>query len=152
MNKQDVVGIATRFVADQIGPDLIHPSVGKIVIEEEFVGEHELAWTVPFNSVAFLETGDFDKACIPSMIVVPKDGGPAFFPPTSRPVMEFLEDVRESGRKLGAWRDLGTTRPSPDDLPDGGFGDSAGISTSKPAPSTEPEPTEPFRVTARDSG
>lgn len=118
MNKQDAVGIATRFIADQIGPDLMHPALGKIVIEEEFVREHELAWIVPFNSVAFLETRDFDKACIPSIIAVPKSDLPAFLPPTSLPAMEFLDEVRDSGQGLQEWVDLdrgpGNEDPSAD--------------------------------------
>lgn len=99
MKKEEAVSVAGRFIADRIGPDMIHPGVGRIVIEEEFVTEHESAWVVPFNSAAFLDSADFDKACIPSVIVVPKGGAPAFLPPTSPTVDEFLAE--ESSRRFG---------------------------------------------------
>ncbi|MEV8612190.1 YrhB domain-containing protein [Amycolatopsis sp. NPDC051373] len=111
MQKQDAVAIATRFIADQVGPELIHPVVGRLVVEEEYVSEHELAWIVPFNSVAFLEDGDFDKACIPSVIAVPRNGLAAFLPPSSLPVREFLDEVVAGGGDLGEW--TGTAPEAP---------------------------------------
>lgn len=90
MNKQEAVGIATRFLADQVGPDLTHPQVGKLVVQEDLAREHESAWAIPFNSAAFVATGDLDMACVNSVIIVPKNDSPAFLPPTDVPVEEFL--------------------------------------------------------------
>src|ERR1700754_2804924 len=103
MQKQEAVAIATRFIVDQVGPELVHPVVGRLVVEEEFVSAHELAWVVPFNSVAFLEDGDFEKACIPSVIAVPRNGLPPFLSRTWLPVRECLDEVAAGGGDLGEW-------------------------------------------------
>ncbi|MFI5611775.1 YrhB domain-containing protein [Amycolatopsis sp. NPDC051903] len=103
MERQEALAAATRLLAGSLGPGLVHPSAGPVRLREDLVGEHELAWIVPFNSIAFLDHGDREKMCIPSVIAVPKAGTPAFFPPTYLPVRDFLDEVRESGESLAGW-------------------------------------------------
>lgn len=103
MNRQDAVSIATRFLAERIGPDLTHPAVGKLVVQEDLAREHESAWAVPFNSVAFVATGDLDMACVNSVIIVPKADSPAFLPPTDVPVEDFLAETGSQSESGQPW-------------------------------------------------
>jgi Immunity protein 35 len=92
---------AVELLAADVGPELDHPQLGRIVVRQEQVTEHDIAWAVPFTSATYLRTGHVRSACAPSVIVVPKDGAPAFLPPSHLPVLDFLDEVRDGAH---GWR------------------------------------------------
>lgn len=96
MTRQEAITEAVRFL-EQDAPGMVHPQLGPIVIRDELIVEHELGWAIPFNSRAFLDTGDISKAAVPSVVVVTKEGPPPFLPPSYLPVREYLDEVRDNG-------------------------------------------------------
>ncbi|WSJ66129.1 YrhB family protein [Kitasatospora sp. NBC_01302] len=54
-----------------------------IVLQPELTAEHDWAWAVRFDSQEHLDTGDIFKAPFTRLLIVPKDGSPVHFPPTS---------------------------------------------------------------------
>jgi hypothetical protein len=102
VTRQDAIARAVKFL-EQDAPGMVHPELGPIVIRDDLITEHELGWAIPFNSRAFLDTGDISKAAVPSVVVVTKDGPEPFLPPSYLPVQEYLDEVRENG----GWAALG---------------------------------------------
>ncbi|MFI1942216.1 YrhB domain-containing protein [Streptomyces purpureus] len=64
-----------------------------IVLQPELSTEHPIAWLVRFDSQEHLDTGDFTKAPFTRLVVVPKNGSAAHFPPSHLPVAEYLDRV-----------------------------------------------------------
>jgi hypothetical protein len=96
VTRQEAIAEAVRFL-EQDAPGMVHPQLGPIVIRDELIIEHELGWAIPFDSRAFLDTGDIGKAAVPSVVVVAKEGPPPFLPPSYLPVRDYLDEVRENG-------------------------------------------------------
>jgi hypothetical protein len=101
MNRDEAITSAVAFLTGLMGPGLVHPELGQIVLRLDYVGEHDLAWILPFNSVAYLRDGDVSRACAPSVVLVPQNGDPVFIPPSYLPISEFLDAAKEDGRGMG---------------------------------------------------
>ena len=88
------VAAAEELLQHEFVPDLRTPDGGSLVVLEEQITEYNVAWLVPFNSRAYLVTGDPVEFVLPGACVVPKDAAvQAHFPPTYLPVEEYLEKV-----------------------------------------------------------
>lgn len=75
-------------------------SVGtSMLIERDETTELDNAWSVLFDTVAHKETGDWMKAPISRVVVVPKDGSPVHFPPTAMPLGDYLAEVAAGERE-----------------------------------------------------
>ncbi|SER43304.1 Immunity protein 35 [Lentzea xinjiangensis] len=97
VTRADAVERARTALQDHYGKDLHDDELGTVVVQEELVEEYPAAWLVPFASEHFIRTGDLNYALVPSVLLVPKDGSPAHYPPSAIPVVEYLENVA-SGR------------------------------------------------------
>ena len=86
---------ARRLLEQEFGSDLRTPEGDDVVLLEERVAEYDSAWLVPFNSRAYITTGDPVEFLLPGACLVPKDEAVhPHFPPTHLPVDEYLEKVR----------------------------------------------------------
>ncbi|MBE1579700.1 YrhB domain-containing protein [Amycolatopsis roodepoortensis] len=97
VSRADAIEQARTALRDYYGEDLRDDELGEIVVREELIEEYPTAWTVPFASEHFINSGDVNYALAPSVLLVPKDGSTAHYPPTAIPVEEYLADVA-SGR------------------------------------------------------
>jgi hypothetical protein len=80
---------SAREFLERIG----YPAGLTLVMVPEETKEHPLAWAVAFDSQEHLDTDDDDLAPFTRMIVVPKDGGEPYFPPTNWSVEQTEEHL-----------------------------------------------------------
>ena len=98
MNRDDAVDEAVRLLKRLFGPDMFDSVLGQIVVDDDYVEEHDTAWLVPFESMSYLvDDSDPGKACVPNIVLVPRDGAEPFIPPSAEPASTFLDEVKESG-------------------------------------------------------
>jgi hypothetical protein len=93
MDKDEAIEKALEVIEVEVGPGLVHPTLGQIVIQIDNVDEHELGWIVPFNSTAYLDTGNPEFAFLPGVLVVPHDGDAPYAPPSYLPTREYLDSI-----------------------------------------------------------
>jgi hypothetical protein len=98
MNRDDAVREALQLLRGLFGPDMLDSVLGQIMVDDDHVEEHDTAWLVPFESVAYLlDDSDPSKACVPNVVLVPRDGAEPFIPPSAEPATTFLDEVKASG-------------------------------------------------------
>lgn len=68
-----------------------------IIVEPGRTVDYGVAWGIRFDSAERRDTGDATRAPIQRMVLVPKDGSPAHFPPTAVPTEEYLAKIRSRG-------------------------------------------------------
>lgn len=90
MTKQEAEWAAEQFLNRIYGAGSIGSSM---LIETEQTTEYEFAWSVLFDTVAHKETGDVMQAPMSRVVVVPKDGSPAHFPPTAIPLADYFASI-----------------------------------------------------------
>lgn len=59
------------------------------VMQPELTKEYREVWAVRFDTQEHLETGDMTRAPLTRMLLVPKDGSPPWFRPSSWSMEEF---------------------------------------------------------------
>ncbi|MEQ0562291.1 YrhB domain-containing protein [Amycolatopsis sp. NEAU-NG30] len=97
VSRADAVERTRAILRGCYGEALNDDELGKIVVQEDLIEEYPTAWVVPFASEYFVQSGDINYALIPNMVLVPKDGSAAHYPPSAIPVEQYLADVA-SGR------------------------------------------------------
>jgi hypothetical protein len=70
--------------------NVYHDMEYTFVMQPEFTTEYRTVWAVVFDTQEHLDTGDRTKAPLSRVVVVPKDGSPPSFPPTARPVRDYI--------------------------------------------------------------
>ncbi|MDT0342718.1 YrhB domain-containing protein [Streptomyces litchfieldiae] len=55
--------------------------------------EYRTIWAVAFDTQEHLDTGDMTKAPMTRVLMVPKDGSQPHFPPSARPVIDYVEQL-----------------------------------------------------------
>jgi hypothetical protein len=98
VGREEAIDRALAVLRAAYGAELRDVIAGELVICEELAEEHDIAWTVPFNSRRFLEAGEIDYEMVPDLLVVPKDGSPAHFAPSAEPLEEYLATVASGSR------------------------------------------------------
>ncbi|MET8088508.1 YrhB domain-containing protein [Micromonospora sp. NPDC005237] len=89
MTDQDAREIALAFLADRMG----EVRAGEWVITG--VREHEAAWSVGYQSRAFIESGRISDALVGNgPVVVPKSGADPWLAWSGRPVEEQIAEGR----------------------------------------------------------
>ncbi|WP_328789611.1 YrhB domain-containing protein [Streptomyces sp. NBC_00273] len=78
-----------------------------IVLRPELTQEHEAAWIVRYDTQEGIDAGDPPVGPFHKVVIVPKDGSRADFPPTHLPLDEYLAYVRHGG-----WERAGTAKTS----------------------------------------
>ncbi|MFI7276416.1 YrhB domain-containing protein [Streptomyces sp. NPDC049879] len=63
------------------------------VMLPELLQEHRTLWLVPFDTQERIDTGDMTKAPMTRVLVVPKDGTSPLWPPSARPVSDFVAQL-----------------------------------------------------------
>jgi immunity protein 35 of polymorphic toxin system len=109
IQRAEALGSALRLLRAGFGEELRDPVAGEIRLQEDLAQEHDIAWSVPFNSRRYLEANDIGYAMVPSLIVVPKDGSPAHYAPSTKPLAEYLAAVSSGSQP---WS--GTDNPNSD--------------------------------------
>lgn len=93
IRRAEALGGALALLRAAFGEGLRDPVAGEIRLQEDLAEEHDIAWSVPFNSTRYLEEDDTGYAMVPSLIVMPKDGSPAHYAPSATPLAEYLAAV-----------------------------------------------------------
>lgn len=89
MTDEEARELASAFLADRSD----HFRTGEWVITA--VEEHETAWSVGYQSRAFLETGDISRSLVGNgPVVVPKSGANPWLAWSGRPVEDQIADGR----------------------------------------------------------
>ncbi|WP_052848688.1 YrhB domain-containing protein [Streptomyces avicenniae] len=63
------------------------------VMLPELSHEYRTLWTVAFDTQEHLDTGDPFKAPMTLVLVVPKDGSTPSFPPSARPLSDYVTQL-----------------------------------------------------------
>lgn len=94
MDKDSVIKAAIDLLKRDNHGELKTYQGDELIIVEDKVHQHGIAWIVPYNTRAYLEHGDFEKCLFPSGIVVPTDGGQAHYAPGVPPFDEYVDAVQ----------------------------------------------------------
>lgn len=87
---------AIRRAADHL-QDVYRDDGYTIVMQPELTVEYRTVWAVRFDTREHLDSGDITKAPLVRVLVVPKDGAVPHFPPTARPLSEYVEQLEATG-------------------------------------------------------
>lgn len=95
VTRSEALAAAEELLQGEFGHEMRTERGDQVVVLEDDVTEYEAAWLVPFNSRAYVETGNPVKFLMPGACLVPKDDAvDPHFPPTALPVTEYLDKVR----------------------------------------------------------
>lgn len=97
LSEGQALELVRGMLVRDLGPDLTTRTGEQVVILTGNITEYPTAWLVPFTTRAFLDDGNFSRAIIPSVALVPKDARiRPHYPPTAIDVPEYLSKI-ESG-------------------------------------------------------
>ncbi len=75
VSRSEALAAAEELLQGELGHEMRTERGGQIVVLEDDVTEYEAAWLVPFNSRAYVETGNPVKFLMPGACLAPTDDG-----------------------------------------------------------------------------
>lgn len=97
-------------LSEEYGDNLVTRHGEEVVVWEDRVTEYSIAWSVPFNTRSYIESGDPMAALLPCVYIVPKDESvKAHLAPSAIPVKEYLYPIETGDRGWPSSIRVGTT-------------------------------------------
>lgn len=87
VTKEEAVSAGALFLKTLAYPDRAE----SVVMLPDTAVEFPFGWTVRFDFQEHIDTGDPMAAPFASVVVVPRSGAAAHFPPTHLPVADYME-------------------------------------------------------------
>ncbi|MEV1009507.1 YrhB domain-containing protein [Streptomyces sp. NPDC049881] len=88
MSLEEALGVARDYLEDSYSDEEY-----TFVMLPEDSAEYRTFWVVAFDTQERIDTGDMMKAPMVRVLVIPKDGSAPRWPPTARPVSDFVAQL-----------------------------------------------------------
>ncbi|QUG99933.1 hypothetical protein HUO13_03140 [Saccharopolyspora erythraea] len=96
-----------EFLARHFGEEISHPKLGRIAVRDEVTRDFDIAETFAVDTVRAIDSGNPADGLMSGGIVVPKDGSPVHWAPTTPAVEDYVKAVADGER----WWSSGGAEP-----------------------------------------